>query len=276
MIPARYFPLRQPEYELRIGATPLSSVAEIFEADEELDVELGLKRECIAFDETYYCQALPESGEAQLELVEWIRSSRGVSVDFVERCPMLGAGNGVQEDLLILDAKQPGLRLIAGHLCFANAWCLDDKMGRPFMEIHGPVPDFDKTIGPSSEKLLERLKPGRPVSRLNWAVKSTGQLDLTSRWDGQVAEWNLEVDAGNAGARCWMRAERQTLSLLEQSRTVLFTVHTYTQTVESLTLEQQKILLGVLRTCPQDMLRYKGILPFAAPLVDWLALHCEG
>ncbi|MCX6612421.1 MAG: DUF3445 domain-containing protein, partial [Acidobacteria bacterium] len=205
MIPPKYFPLRQPEYELRIGATPLSSVSEIFEVDEELDVELGLKRTCIDFDESYYCQALPEAGEAQLELVEWMRAVCGVSVDLVERCPILGAGNCVQEDLLILDAKQPGLPLIAGHLCFANAWCLDDKIGRPFMEIHGPVPDFDKTIGPSSEKLLERLKPGRPVSRFNWAVKSTGQLDLTSRWDAQVAEWNREVDAGNAGAQCWMR-----------------------------------------------------------------------
>lgn len=276
MIPARHFPLRQPEYELRIGAKPLASVSEIFEADGECVAELGLKRECIAFDESYYCQALPEAGEAQLELVEWIRSSSGLHVDPIERLPILGAGNCVQEDLLILDAKMPGLPLIAGHLCFANAWCLDDKMGRPFMQIHGPVPDFDKTIGPSSEKLLERLKPGRPVSRLNWAVKPSGQLDLTSRWDARVAEWNREVDAGNAGARCWMRAERQTLSLLEHSRTVLFTLHTYTQTVESLTLEQQKILLGVLRSCPEDMLRYKGILPFAAPLVEWLALRCEG
>lgn len=271
MIPPQYFPLRQPEYELRIGASPLGSVGDIFEVDEHSTTELALKRDCLAFDAAYYCKALPESLDAQLELVEWIRSCSGIEVPLEGDCPIRGAGNCVQEDLLILDAKQPGLRLIAGHLCFANAWCLDEKMGRPFMEIHGPVPDFDKTIGPSSEKLLERLKPGRPVSRLNWAVKSIGQLDLTSRWDAQVADWNREVNAGNAGARCWMRAERQTLSLLETSCAVLFTVHTYTQTVESLTLEQQKILLGVLRTCPQEMLRYKGILPFAEPLVEWLA-----
>ena len=68
-----------------------------------------------------------------------------------------------------------------------------------------------------------------------------------------------------------MRAERQTLSRLESSGTVLFTVRTYTQPVETLSLEQQRILLGVLRSCPEPMLRYKGIWPFAAPLVDWLS-----
>ncbi len=276
MIPPQYFPLRQPQYELRIGASPLTSVEEIFETDGHAASELALKRACLAYDEPYYCQALPESLDAQLELVEWIRSCGGIDVPLDRDFPIRGAGNCVQEDLLLLDARQPGLRLIAGHLCFANAWCLDDKIGRPFMEIHGPVPDFDKTIGPSSEKLLERLKPGRPVSRLNWAVKPTGQLDLSSRWNGQVADWNREVNTRNAGSQCWMRAERQTLSLLERSRTVLFTVHTYTQTVESLTLDQQRILLGVMRTCPQEMLRYKGILPFASPLVDWLTVQSNG
>lgn len=261
MIPAHYFPLRGPEYELRIGASPIGSVAEIFERDAEFEAELALKRACMEWGAHYYCQALPGSEEAQREVAEMVGVAGGIRE----------AGDAVQEDLLVLDAGQPGLPLIAGHLCFANAWCLDDKMGRPFMEIHGPVPDFATTIGPSSEKLLERLKPGRPVTRLNWAVKSTGQLDLTNRWDAAVAAWNAEVDAGNAGSHCWMRAERQTLSRLERSGAVLFTVRTYTQPVETLSLEQQRILLGVLRSCPEPMLRYKGIWPFAAPLVEWLS-----
>jgi hypothetical protein len=261
LIPSNYFPLRGPKYELRIGAMPIASQADILERDEQYESELALKRECLARDANYYCRALPGSEEAQREVAELAGVAGGIRE----------AGDVVQEDLLILDPAQPGLPLIAGHLCFANAWCLDDKLGRPFMEIHGPVPDFSTTIGPSSEKLLERLKPGRPVSRLNWAVKSTGQLDLTNRWDDAVARWNAEVDSENAGHYCWMRAERQTLSRLERSGAVLFTVHTYTQPVEALTLSQQQILLGVLRTCPGPMLRYKGISPFAAPLIEWLS-----
>jgi len=262
MIPSHYFPLRGPEYELKIGASPIASSAEILERDELFAAEMELKQRCLDWNADYYCQWLAGSEAAQRE----VAALAGVEAEGGIRL----AGDHVQEDLLVLDAKRPGLPLIAGHLCFANAWCLDDKMGRPFMEIHRPVPEFASTIGPSSEKLIERLKPGRPVARLNWAVKSSGQMDLTSRWDSQVALWNAEVDADNAGERCWMRAERQTLSGLESSGAVLFTVHTYTQPVTGLTLEQKRILLGVLRTCPEAMLRYKGILPFVRPLVDWL------
>ena len=199
MIPAHYFRFVEPRYELKIGALPLASPDLVFERDDEYEKELALKRACMDYDAHYYCQELAGSEEAQREVL----AMTGADGEFAIRA----AGDAVQEDLLILDCGQAGLPLIAGHLCFANAWCLDDKMGRSFMEIHGPVPEFPTTIGPSSEKLLERLKVGRPVGRLNWAVKSTGQLDLTSRWDGKVAEWNREVDARNAGER-WAGAWR--------------------------------------------------------------------
>jgi hypothetical protein len=261
MIPAGYFPFVRPQYELKIGAVPLVAPYTLLERDGNFDAEMRLKRECLDWDTGYYVQALPNSSEAQEELCRYLN---------VKGDTILEAGNQVQEDLLLLDAGQAGLPLVAGHLCFANAWCLGDKLGKPFLEIHGPVPEFATTIGPPSQKLLERLKPERPVWRLNWAVKSTGQLDLTNRWDEQVAQWNALVTAENAGSCCWMRIERQTLSLLPKNNTVLFTVRTYTQPVATLPLEQQQILRGVLETCPEPMLRYKGIWPFAAPLVEHL------
>lgn len=260
MIPPQYFPLSSPQYTLAIGASPIPPHGAIFEPDDMRGAELALKRECLAYDEQYYCQALPGSEAAVQDL-----------------CRLLGAvslreaGNSVQEDLLILDPCLPGAPLVAGHLCFANAWCLDDKIGQPFLAIHGPVPSFGSTIGPSSQLLLERLKTGRPVQRLNWAVKSSGQLDLTSRWDPHVSAANARINAANAGELCWMRAERQTLSRLEPSGAVLFTIHTYTQPVATLTPAQLNNLYGVLRTCPPDMLRYKGIWPFHGPLLEWLA-----
>lgn len=263
MIPADYFPLPSPTYDLRIGASPMGAGSFIFEKDDWLEEELLLKKACLDFDANYYCQWLPGSEAAQRELASLVGSDPQLGIR--------GAGDMVQEDLLILDLKQTGLPLIAGHLCFANAWCLDEKLGLPFLAIHGPVPEFSSTIGPSSEKLIERLKHGRPVVRLNWAVKSSGQMDLTSRWNEFTAECNAKVTAENAGGRCWMRAERQTLSLLGETGAVLFTVHTYMQTVETLMRPQQEILLGVLQTCPEPMLRYKGIWPFARPLMQWLS-----
>lgn len=270
MIPERYFPFPKPEYELKIGALPMGAGDRSIEPDELLVEELALKRACFAYDEGYYFQALPGTEEAQREVAELVQEQSGFAFAVDAVAPMRSAGDAVQEDLLLLDPAQEGVPLIAGHLCFANAWCLDDKMGQPFLAIHGPVPQFDTTIGPPSQKLIERLKPGRPVARLNWAVKPTGQLDCTSRWDQWMEDRKREVTPGNAGATCWMRIERQTLVRMPQSGTVLFTLHTYTQPVESMTVDQQQKLLGVLSTCPEEMLRYKGIYGFWPPLRAWL------
>lgn len=273
MIPEVYFPFRTAKYELKIGAWPMGSEDRSIEPDELLEAELKLKRECFARDPHYYFQALPGTEDAQREVVEFVARQSGFAIAWDEREPMRAAGDAVQEDLLLLDPNQAGVPLIAGHLCFANAWCLDDKLGKSFLDIHGPVPQFDTTIGPPSQKLLERMKTQRPVSRLNWAVKATGQLDCTSRWDALNEDWKRQVTEQNAGETCWMRVERQTLVRMPISDTVLFTLHTYTQPVGTLSEEQQSLLLGVMQTCPEEMLKYKGIWGFWRPLVAWLEKH---
>jgi hypothetical protein len=262
MIPDRYFPFSSPKYSLQIGARPLPADGKILEPDALLESELALKRACFAARDDYYFLALPGAEAAQQEAADYLTG--GADPDFRH------VGDSHQEDLLILDLKQPGIPLVAGHLCFPNAWSLNEKIGLSFLAIHSPVPNFDTTIGPPSQKLLERLKPDRPIERLNWAIKATPQLDLTSRWAAWEAAQKALVTAANAGERCFLRVERQTLSLLPKSQSVLFTLHTYLQVLSSLNGEQLVKVKGVLETCPPEMLAYKGISPFLAPLLAWL------
>ncbi len=263
MIPKRYFPFRSPQYSMQIGAQPLRADEGILEPDELREEELALKRACMEYDPDYYCRALPGS-EAMIE-----ETARVLGME-----PGMGLramGDSVQEDLLILSVGEEGVPLVAGHLCFPNAWSLGDKIGRSFLEIHGPVPGFGTGIGPPSQKLLERLKGGRPVQRINWAVKATGQLDLTMRWAEWEAEQKRLVTAENAGERCYLRIERQTLTALPESQGVLFGLHTYVQRIDSLDGEERMLVKGVLRTCPEAMLAYKGITPYHEPLLAWLS-----
>lgn len=262
MIPARYFPFPDAQYRLQIGASPLAPHESILEPDEHRDHELALKRACFAARDNYYFLALPGSEAAQREAALYL--SQGSLDNF------RALGDSVQEDLLLLDLTQPGIPLIAGHLCFPNAWSLDDKLGRSFLEIHSPVPHFATTLGPPSEKLLARLKPQRPVARLNWALKATAQLDLTLRWSAWEAAQKALVTPTNAGERCYLRIERQTLSLLPETQSVLFTLHTYVQPLATFSPEHLNRIRGVLSTCPPAMLDYKGISPFLEPVLAWL------
>ena len=103
--------------------------------------------------------------------------------------------------------------------------------------------------------LLSRLKPERPVWRVNWALRPTPRLDLTSRH----SPWVERLKAGRGLDDCWLRLERQTLSRLPRSGAVLFTIHTYQERVAALTPEQRELAAAVVRSTPAAMRAYKGI-----------------
>ena len=186
--------------------------------------------------------------------------------------PLDWLGRQVQEDLLLL-ANVESLPLIAGHLCFPNDWCIQEKMGKSFLNIHAPVPLFASSLGRSSSLLLERLKVGRPVWRVNWAFKLTPQLTLTPTIMHALRETSLEgLTRENIGERCMLRVERQTLSRLPHTRAILFTVHTYQTLLASIASDVAKArrMANVIRTTPDEMLDYKGMTPFMDRLLAYL------
>lgn len=260
MIPLQYFPFFSPRFELRLGVAPLSAGESILVRDRSTPQELQEKAILLAESPEYYQQALPGSEPAQREAAALL----GFPGQMLSE-----VGAAVAEDLLILRANGEQ-ELIAGHLCFANGWCLDEKMGRPLLDIHAPVPGYAEKLGSPTRNLLERLKPGRPVGRLNWSMKPTNRLDLSSRWNDWLRFVAGEVTPANAGDRCYLRVERQTLAALPNSGCVLFTIHTYQQAIGTLTAAQRDLLRGVLETIPAAMADYKGLTPVLGSTLRWL------
>jgi dimethylamine monooxygenase subunit A len=187
--------------------------------------------------------------------------------------PLDWVGRQVQEDLLILRGEVgSGMPLVAGQLCFPNAWCLDDKMGKSFLGIHDNVPLFMEYLGRPSSLLLERLKIGRPVWRVNWSIKATARLNQIPRFSCEEQQAYQYFTVENVGERCFLRIERQTLSKLPRTGAILFTIHTYqTPVVEvARNREQAHLMAGVLRTTPQELLVYKNIEPYSDILLSYM------
>ena len=90
--------------------------------------------------------------------------------------PLGIAGQLVQEDLCILQEVEGELRLTAGVLCFPNRWRLADKLGRPMLAIHEPVPSYAERLGKPVDRFIGMLAPDRPVWRLNWSLTSDPAL----------------------------------------------------------------------------------------------------
>lgn len=187
--------------------------------------------------------------------------------------PLDWVGRQVQEDLLLLQADaNRALPLVAGQLCFPNAWCLQEKLGKSFLAIHQEVPLFTEKIGRSSQLLLERLKVGRAVWRANWGIKNIPRLNLIPQYYDEVAKAQQELTPDAIGIRCFFRVERQVLLRLPQTGNILFTIHTYQLPLAILTRDIQytQTLIGVLQTTPPEVLHYKGITPFVEMLLSYL------
>jgi hypothetical protein len=186
------------------------------------------------------------------------------------REPLDWVGRQVVEDLIVLSGDAAaGFPLIAGQLCFPNDWSLLDKLGRPLLGVHAPVPGFAREVGEATLRLLERLRPGRPVWRANWAIRATDSLDLSPGAGPVPVE---HVEAANAGETLFVRVERQTLCRLPETGAILFTIHTRSQPLGVVAGEPERArrLLEAIRSMPPEMARYKGITPLQDALIAYL------
>jgi hypothetical protein len=188
------------------------------------------------------------------------------------RTPLDWLGRQVQEDLLLLDGTAEGTPLVAGHLCFAAGWCLDDKLGRSFLAIHDPVPAFHERIGRPADLLMQRLKPGRPVERIGWSLTVSDQLDRSPRATRDLAPLHAAITPTNAGQRVYLRLERQTLSRLPVTQAVLFTIHTSLAPLDAVLTDTDRLarFATTIATLPPATAAYKGIVPYQAALLTYL------
>lgn len=286
---------------LRVNAYPLHG-APVFHVDpDHYHAELGLKQALLKVDHRYYVQAYPDSLPAQWELLEWGLAElarcypqwfvvRRYGADMYWENRLLGQtatirlggeldlwpidwlGRQVHEDLLLLAVDEAaGHPLIAGQLCFPNRWCLDDKMGLPMAAIHGPVPRFSERLADSTNQLIARLQPARPVWRRNWSLVVLPDLDLSPRL-GPLDREKAAITAENAGERVFYRVERQTLVRLARHPAVLFTVRTYIAPLAQLAADPQwaAALANLLQQVEPSILAYKGIQPYLQPLLAYL------
>jgi hypothetical protein len=298
-----YFPFVDDTFKMMMGVTPLHERGLIEVDSEQYREEIALKQTLLAdaYDEYFRAPAVTELAQWDVvalllqdmvaryphyfELLingkQWTWRNRLLNDEtrfIMGECaslplpPLDWVGRQMQEDLLILSGNAAdGMPLVAGQLCFPNGWCLDDKMGKSFLGIHDEVPLFAHYLGRSSSLLLERLKPERPVWRVNWSLKATPRLNLTPRFFSEEQQAHLTRE--DIGARCFLRLERQTLSRLPQTGDILFTIHTYQAPLDTVieSAEVARRIAGVVRTMPEEMQRYKGIAAFLDPLLAYLA-----
>lgn len=78
----------------------------------------------------------------------------------------------MDEDFMILlpDADGDSYSLQGYIACFSSGFDVDKMLGRKLRDLHVEVPRYQEKLQLSMERWLERLRPGKYVSRTNVRV----------------------------------------------------------------------------------------------------------
>lgn len=141
--------------------------------------------------------------------------------------PLDAAGRIVQEDLVMMRADGDTYRFVAGSVCFPARWKLQDKIGRPLLDIHKPVPGYKKQLDKPMDRFFSKLQQGKVVQRVNFSFNENPVLyQPTGKFN---KDKDPTINAANVGEKLFFRCERQTLQRMPEpyGSYILFTIRTF-------------------------------------------------
>ena len=165
-----------------------------------------------------------------------IQRPDGVTITPDPGAPLLTLGQLIQEDLCILEAGESEHMLLGAMLCFPAGWTLAQKIGKPLIEIHVPVPEYDDRLARGVQRLFNAIRPEQPLWRMNFLAYDNPELHQP-RAEGVARPARRNHD--------YVRCEKQVLLRLPQSRAVAFVIHSYIVTTASLPAGARAELLAL-------------------------------
>jgi hypothetical protein len=209
------------------------------EPDEQLVAHLDQKARLLKERDDVF-RAVPESRDGQAEVLALLTDhllrrfpdlyrregddmlimsgARRVRLDNDE-LPLATAARLVQEDLCLMQRGEGGYRLVAGAVCFPSSWSVADKIGKPLIDIHAPVPGYAAGLAAGVDRIFDNLRVELPLWRINWSIYPDAELCHPAA-KPRPANWLSRQD----DLRAWLRIERQTLRRLPVSDAILFTI----------------------------------------------------
>ena len=169
--------------------------------------------------------------------------------------------------LLLAPDKQGNFILQAGIICFPSSWSPESKLGLSVHHIHAPVPTLNSELGTRIDAFLLRMRAGTGCLRANWGISASAALNQHPSW--QLTPVSQQLSESNI----WIRIEHQFFYKLPHTGGVLFGIRLQNLSIleVSMSSEASRGLLRAIITMPEQIARYKNILPVREHLIDLLA-----
>ncbi len=277
-----YIPVKGEPFTVSMGLRAMDLDTWI-EVDEHFESEINQKKELLTNNHQAVFAALPEglagSEEVYEMLLEYLPKhfpqlfKNPIQKD-TELHPLEAASLLVQEDLVIMSPQNKQWVLTAASVCFPSRWDLAIKVGADLHAIHEPVPHYEERIGYATDAMFDKLTADRPVWRVNWTVLDSPELFQPAQ-TGQKARQHRAQDLTEFGDNMFFRTERQTLWKLPKSGDILFTIRTYSDSINSLAARYPEFRENLGKTMASASLEtrnYKGWGPIWEDMMAWANL----
>jgi hypothetical protein len=267
--PVLHLPYEAGPQRMTLGLTAITE-ADWLERDAQTAPQIAERIRLLAERRADVLADTPGADAACAELRAMLAGHLGIPLRATTEHPLAEICPWAAEDFCLIRPSAEGPLLIAAILCFPSRWRLADKIGRPLMAIHKPVPTYAETIGRPVDRFMGAIKPGRLAVRYNWSVHEDPTLfQPTGHGRG---DFDPSITPENAGEALWLRVERQTFRLLPESGVVVFGIRTHvTRLAEIVAVPgEAHRLAAAVRGVPVEMERYKSLMPFRAALLAYL------
>lgn len=168
------------------------------------------------------------------------------------------------EDFAVVDGGNAHIPWLA--VCLPSHWAPEEKVGRPFAEVHAPVAD-NTLLLKAAESLMRLVCGPERWERFVWNVTDQPRLHAHPRRAGGARWQQTRVE------QAWFRSERQTFIPLPQLQQALFTIQVDVQPLAQVltTRERAAALHGAIGSMSPAVLAYRGLVPVRETLLAWLA-----
>jgi len=179
-----------------------------------------------------------------------------------------------QEDLAVICKSAFGRDWLGAiHLCLANHWSTEEKIGLPFQRIHQPVAGM-RNEERDAEAIVDAMINKGPFVRFAWGLCTDARLNHHPRASmyNRDTRW-CEKRFDPASPSLFLRVERQTLWPFPEQRMSLFTIRTYLTDCNAIRQAPawNRQLIACIESMTEEQLLYKRLQRDKDEILAWLA-----
>lgn len=169
----------------------------------------------------------------------------------------------VEPDIMLMDAATKSLA--AACVCMPSSWDLRHALGKPVHAVHDVVPQLNEKIGSHIDRFLGSIPIGKSFCRENWSITLSPERNYhpaLNREKPTPATPPLDL---------FLRLEHQLFTALPDGVLMGIRIHTTPFAEIHRDPETWHSLTEIIRSMPDDVAHYKGMLQYRIPLAEAMA-----